>query len=101
MLTPYLQVGVIQVDAIRIVLRDALKSLGYSADELVDDPEAEQQYVYALGPQAGGAQPAPGLPGPGTQMSLPPSSAPGTPPPALDGRSAAPPSPGDSANLRG
>lgn len=100
MLTPYLQAGVIDVDAIRIVLRDVLKSLGYAADELIDDPDQVAQYVQALG-QPG--QPAvPGQPGGGLQLSLPPtSSRVGTPPPALDGRSTPPPSAGDVANVPG
>lgn len=105
MITPYAQAGIIEKDSIRIVLRDALRSLGYMADEIAPDPDVVEQYAALAGQNPMfGAQNTGGAPGlsAGQQMSLPPvSSGPGTPSPSLDRRSAAPSSPGDFANLRG
>lgn len=103
MLSPYAtgQTPIVEVDALRVVLRDVLRSLGYSADELIPDPETRQQYADVFGvpgqlPMVGGQG------GAGQQISMPPtSSRVGTPPPSLDGRSAAPQSSGDVANLPG
>lgn len=88
MLTPYLQLGVVPPEGIKVVVRDMLKGLGYNADEIVEDPQRMQQ-LLASGAQPG--QAAPGMPGntPATPTAIaPPAPQFGPPPPTLDGRSA-------------
>lgn len=75
MLTPYATgqdengQPVVPVDGLRMVIRDVLRSLGYTADEILPDPERYGMLQQFAGQQGG------------------PSSEPGTPMPALDGRS--------------
>jgi hypothetical protein len=87
MLTPYAQAGLVPPAGLQVVIRDVLKSLGYSADDIVPDPARAAQLAAA-----GGQRPP--MPS-GMSAGAPvPSLQPGTPPPRLDGRSAPPPDPG-------
>ena len=88
-LTPYAANGLVDPTSVLIVLRDVVKSLGYSADELVPDPN-RQRLLQAAAAQVG-VPSAPGMPP--AQISP---AAPGTPLPQLDGRSSAPPMPDES-----
>jgi hypothetical protein len=85
MLTPYMQSGVVPPQGIQIVIRDMLKSLGYTADEIVPNPQRQQQLQESGGqPMSGGpTTPPQALP---TAPSLPNPAA--MKPPTFDGRSA-------------
>jgi hypothetical protein len=75
MLTPYAQAGLIPKEGLQLVLRDVLRGLGYSAEEIVPDPGRQAQLTSAFGdPMKADA------------------STPATP--VLDGRSAVGPDPG-------
>lgn len=91
-LTPYAAQGMVDPNSVLVVLRDVVKSLGYSADELVPDPN-RQRILQAAAAQVG----VPGAPGmPPEQLSP---GAPGTPLPQLDGRSAPPPMPSEAEQV--
>jgi hypothetical protein len=91
LLTPYAANGLVPPEAVIIVLRDVVKSLGYNADELVADPQAAQRLALAAAQvQATGQLPAP-LPD-GIPPNIQPT-AEGTPLPELDGRSSVPADP--------
>jgi len=92
MLTPYAQSGVAPKAGLQVVLRDVIRSLGYNADEIVDDPRREAQ-VEEFAQQAGlqqSQQPQPGSPDEAAPPEAQPSLTPATPAPALDGRSMTP-----------
>lgn len=101
MLTPYVQAQLVPPDGLQVVLRDVLRGLGYSSDDIIPDPEraqALQNFAIAnmLAQNQGGAGGA-GAAGGGSapaQTSVP-SIQPGTPPPQLDGRSTPAPNPAD------
>jgi len=80
MLTPFAQAGMVPQEGVQLVIRDILRGLGYSADDIVPDPERAAKLVNITGGQAVTTQPA-------------------TPPPQLDGRSTPPPSPADQQRL--
>lgn len=86
-ITPYSNLGIVPPEAILVILRDVVSSLGYSADQLgLDDPQRLARLTAALAQvQPQGTAQAPGQIPPGI---LP--TAPGTPIPQLDERSAAP-----------
>lgn len=86
MLTPYAEKGLVPPRGLQMVIRDILRGLGYSADDIVPDPERQQQ-LADLAQKFGvaGQQPEP-IDG-GQLSSTPASSQPGTPGPHLDGRS--------------
>lgn len=85
MLTPYAERGLVPPRGLQLVIRDILRGLGYAADDIVPDPDRQQQLAdlaqrYGVASQ----QPEPQEDGgPGDQSS----SQPGTPGPKLDGRS--------------
>lgn len=85
MLTPYAQQGLVPPRGLQLVIRDILRGLGYSADDIVPDPERQQQLAdlaQHYGVQSGAPEPGGGET---SQQSLP-SAQPGTPGPKLDGR---------------
>lgn len=93
MLTPYVQAQLVPPDGLQVVLRDVLRGLGYSADDIIPDPErAAALQNFAIANMLQQNQPAPGAGGAAPPTALP-STTVGTPPPALDGRSATPPDP--------
>jgi len=83
MLTPFVDRAIVPVEGLQLVIRDVLRGLGYSADDLVPDPERAAKLTNI----AGGNPVTP--------------TGPGTPPPVLDGRSTPPPSPVDAARVPG
>lgn len=101
LLTPYAANGLVPPEAVIIVLRDVVKSLGYNADELVADPQAAQRLALAAAQvQAGGGG---GLPNPfpdGVPEQIQPTTE-GTPLPQLDGRSSVPADPADLEAILG
>jgi hypothetical protein len=58
MLTPYVQFGAVTPQELRIVIRDAIKALGYPVDGFMEDPR-RQQYLQTAAAQVG-AVPQPG-----------------------------------------
>lgn len=74
LLSPYLESGIVPERGLQVVMRDVIRGLGYRADEIVPDPSRPAELGNFLRGQA--APPA-----------AIPSAQPGTPPPALDGRS--------------
>lgn len=108
MLVPFTQVTdkqgrpVIPADGLRVVIADILKSLGYTAEQImgpapdrVDELQAFGAQGDPLGPQGQPPQARP--PGPGTMMPTTEALSPSQP--RLDGRSAAPSDPGAQAQL--
>lgn len=102
MLTPYVQAGLVPPDGLQLVLRDVLKGLGYSADDIIPDPErAKELQNFAIANMLAqhvkqqGGEPS-GAPAPHVAL---PSSEPGTPAPKLDGRSAPAPNPADAERV--
>ena len=106
LLTPYVQIGAVPVDVIQVLIREVVRNLGFSPDELrLPDPgrqEDIQRFLQAAQPQAGPAQ-APQV----NPTALPPElqalvgqGLAGAPPaPTLDQRQALPPEPGSEEKL--
>lgn len=92
MLTPYAQGGLVPPEGLQSVLRDVLRGLGYTADDIVPDPERQQQ-LMELAQRMGVSQQFGDGESPATAG---PSMVPGTPMPQLDGRSLPPPNPADA-----
>lgn len=82
---------IVKPDALKIVLRDMLRSLGYTADELVEDPDDTARLRTALDQM--GLVDTPTVPSVGVPAAPVSTSTPRTPPPKLDRRSRAPVSP--------
>lgn len=103
MLTPYASAGLVPKPGLQNVLRDVLRGLGYTADEIVPDPERQAQ-LAALASQLGARQnqalagmsrpPTPGAP-PSSAQQPPrlPQTLPAFATPQLDGRSTPRPGP--------
>jgi hypothetical protein len=91
MLTPYAQGGLVPPEGLQSVLRDVLRGLGYTADDIIPDPDRQRQ-LMDLAMRLGVRQTF-GTEGPATAG---PSMIPGTPGPELDGRSLPPPNPADA-----
>lgn len=102
MLTPYAQGDIVPKAGLQNVLRDVLRGLGYTADEVVPDPERRAQ-LDLLAQQIGAREQerrAPLAPLNGRRPRLPrtlPDLA--SAQPRLDGRSALPPPPGQADQI--
>lgn len=108
-ITPYVNMGVVPPEAVLLVLRDVVTSLGYPADALqLDDPARLERLQIALAQVQGAAQPGLAV-DPTAQVGALPEqlpqaispAAPGTPIPQLDGRSAVGPDPTALEQLTG
>ena len=107
MLVPFTQIQdgsqqpIIPPQGLRVVISDILKSLGYTAEEILGPAPERQQELQNFGAQPasqpGQQPPALRPPSPGTVM--PTTEALSPPPPKLDGRSQPPPDPGMQAQL--
>lgn len=106
LLTPYVQAGLVPQDTIAILLRDIVRSLGYRADDLLPDPQRQEEilsYVQRLAAQnITGGMPQPPQPqqAPNPLGQIAGYGLGGAPPqPELDMRSTPPPNPADAENL--